>query len=150
MLTAFFTANQTHCDACKYTYQEFPQHLIWKKNEKCWDPQTCSFIIGRLFFVLPTAGKHFYLRTLLTAVKGPTSWADLCTFKDIVYPTFHTAALACGLLQDDKEWQECLLEASILQTGHGLQQLFAIILKHCQPSQPDLLWMSFMTTYAMT
>ena len=95
--------------AQKYTYQEFPQHFVWKKTEKRWDPRSRGFAIGQLFFVAPTAGEHFYLHTLLIAVKGPTCWEDLCTFNSVLYPTFHDAAFACGLLQDDEEWWQCLL-----------------------------------------
>jgi hypothetical protein len=51
--------------------------------------------------------------------------------------------LAHGLLENDNEWHDCLLEASVMHTGEGLRWLFAIILKHCDPSQPDVLWEHF-------
>ena len=59
----------------------------------------------------------FYLQTLLAVVKGPTSFEDLCQFNGNTYPTFYEACLARGLLEDDSEWRQCLLEASYMQMG---------------------------------
>ena len=51
--------------------------------------------------------------------------------------------MARGLLEDDKEWKECLREASQIQTGYQLQMLFVTILQDCNPSYPDELWNEF-------
>jgi hypothetical protein len=76
-LTAFFEANantgQLGIEARNYTYQEFPQHFTWKPDRKEWSIRHRDPAIGRMFFVPPTAGEQFYLRTLLTVVKGATS-----------------------------------------------------------------------------
>lgn len=96
-----------------------------------------------MYFIKPTAGKRFYLRTLLTVVKGPSSFQDLCTYNYIIYQTFHAACLAQGLLEDDGEWQQCLKEAAEMQSGTQLCQLFATLLLFCEPSQPDILWYNF-------
>jgi hypothetical protein len=73
--------------------------------------------IGRMYFISPTAGKHFYLRTLLCVVKGPRSFEDLQTYCGHRYSTFRKACLVRGLLKDDSEWQQCLEEACHMQTG---------------------------------
>ena len=96
-----------------------------------------------MYFVPPNAGERFYLRTLLTIVKGPTSFKDLCTFNNVVYPTFEQTCAARGLLANDEEWRQCLEEASLMQTGSRLRHLFATILLFCEPSQPGLLWNRF-------
>ncbi len=44
------------------------------------------------------------------------------------------------LLEDDLEWHRCLEEMSLVQTGHQLRQLFAIILLHGSPAAPEELW----------
>jgi hypothetical protein len=54
-----------------------------------------------MYYTQPTAGERFYLRLLLTAVKGATSYENLCTFQDIVTPSFREACLARGLLEND-------------------------------------------------
>ena len=77
-------------------------------------------MIGHLYFVSLIAGEYFYLCTLLTTVKGPTSYEDLHTFNSILYQTFHVAYLAQGLLENDDKWQQCLEEASLTHVGESL------------------------------
>jgi hypothetical protein len=96
-----------------------------------------------MYFVPPTGGEHFYLRTLLTVVRGPTSFQDLRTYKGVVYPSFQDACKARGLLEDDGEWQLCLSEASHTQSGARLRQLFATMLLFCELTSPEKLWEEF-------
>jgi hypothetical protein len=96
-----------------------------------------------MYHVGPTGGEQFYLHTLLTVVKGPTSFDDLWTFNDITYPSFHKACLAHELLENDGEWRQCLEEAATMQTGRQLWQLFATILLFCSPTEPATLWNNF-------
>ena len=97
-----------------------------------------------MYFVPPNVNdERFYLRTLLAVVKGPKSYEDLRTFDDILYPTFREACIARGLLADDGEWRQCLLEASSMQTGAQLRNLFATVLLFCCPTKPELLWNDF-------
>ena len=98
-----------------------------------------------MYFIKPTAGEQFYLRTLLTVVKGAKSFEDLCCIpgQPEPLPTYHAACVARGLLADDGEWRLCLEEAAQIKTGTQLRQLFATILLFCDVSQPDLLWQDF-------
>ena len=149
-LTAYFEANASLGDlgvqARKYTYQEFPQHFTWKLDGKKWSIRQKDRVIGRMFFVPPTAGERFYLRTLLTVVKGAKSFEDLRRYNnDVPYPTFHAACLARGLLEDDSEWDQCLAEACLMQTGSRLRRLFTTILLFCSPSRPHELWQRYRT-----
>jgi len=59
-----------------------------------------------MYFVPPTAGEHFYLRTLLTVTHGPKSFLDLRTYEGVVYNSFQDACNARGLLADDGECHE--------------------------------------------
>jgi hypothetical protein len=147
-LTAYFEANADSgslgVEARKYTYQEFPQHFTWKAEQKKWSIRKKNRAIGRMYFVPPTAGERFYLRTLLTVVRGAKSFADLRRYlTDEPYPTYHAACLARGLLEDDGEWSQCLAEASQMQTGTRLRHLFSTILLYCAPSQPLQLWLQY-------
>ena len=81
--------------------------------------------------------------TFSNQIKGATSWDDLRTIDGVLYPTFQQTCLALGLLEDDGEWNRCLSDAAGIQTGYQLRHLFAMILEHCIPTQPDVLW----TTY---
>ena len=69
-----------------------------------WAIQQKGFAIGHITYIPLNSGEWFYLCTLLTSVKGPTSFPDLCTFEGIEHATFCDACLACGLLEDDSKW----------------------------------------------
>ena len=119
-LTAFFHANANPAlalTANTITYQEFPQSFTYNDKKKSWGIRKIGFVIERMVYVPLKSGKCFYLHMLLTVVKGPTSFAHLHTVNGTLYLTFHEACLACGLLEDDGEWRQCLQEAATLQTG---------------------------------
>jgi PIF1-like helicase len=143
MLTQFFATNRQNSGARQHTYQEFPQHFVWHLNGHVWMVRKRGFAIGRIYFVALCSGEQFYLRMLLITVKGPLAFTDLHTFNGVLHPSFYHACLARGLLQNDNEWRDCLLEASMMHSGDSLCHLFALILKHCEPSQPDVLWVEF-------
>ena len=147
MLTEYFRANADEGAvgmlAHRVTYQEFPQHFVWKADKKSWAIRQHGFAIGRMYFVPPTAQERFYLRTLLCVVKGAFSYEDLRTHRGVTYPTFRDACIAHGLLEDDGEWRQCLRDASEMQTGTRLRHLFATILIFCQPTYPASLWDDF-------
>jgi hypothetical protein len=146
-LTAFFRANadpETASLANRFTYQEFPQHFVYNEKGKKWTIRKKGFAIGRMYFIPPSVNdERFYLRTLLAVVKGPKSYEDLRTFNGITHPTFREVCLTMGLLQDDGEWKQCLLEASSMQTGSQLRHLFATLLLFCCPIKPEQLWNTF-------
>ncbi|THH15669.1 hypothetical protein EW146_g4843 [Bondarzewia mesenterica] len=145
-LTAFFAANtddSRSVTARQYTYQEFPQHFIWKKEDFSWQKRQEGFALGRMYYVPPSCNELFYLRTLLTVAKGPKSYEDLRTVKGVLHSTFREACIERGLLQDDGEWRLCLQEAAIMQTGTQLHHLFVTLLLHCHPTYPDRLWNDF-------
>lgn len=126
------------------TYQEFPQKFVYHDQDKEWHIRKKGFALGRMYFIPPNAAdERFYLRTLLTVVKGPMSFESLQTFGGVLHPTFRDACLAQGLLEDDGEWRQCLLEASAMQTGGRLRNLFATLLLFCSPTKPEQLWNEF-------
>jgi len=149
-LTRFFEMNRLggpdgdQARAC--TYQEFPQHFRWDDKVKKWSRRVQNrFALGRMYFVSPTAGERFYLRLLLTVVRGSTSFQDLKTYNGVVQPTFYHACRLRGLLEDDGEWDTCLAEAAQFQTGARLRHLFDTILRFCEPADPQAgaLWMRY-------
>ena len=114
-----------------------PRSKVWSHRQRD------SFAIGRMFYVGPTAGERFHLRTLLMVVKGPQSFDDLKMFDGDICQSFFDACLKHGLLEDDREWEMCLTDAAEIQTGSQLQHLFASLLLFCAPAQPHLLWQIF-------
>jgi len=57
-----------------------------------------------------------------------------------IHPTFQAACMARGLLEGDNEWDRCLEEAGLIQTGHQFRQLFVSILVHNDPLDPSSLY----------
>ncbi|XP_052185281.1 uncharacterized protein LOC127796918 [Diospyros lotus] len=144
-LTGFFAYCAGSEDECPFTYQEFPQHYVWLKSEKRWKSRERGYAIGRMYFASPNCGERFYLRLLLTVVKGPKSFQSLRTVDNVVHDTFKLACVARGLLEDDEEWIQCLKEAVVMKTGYQLRRLFSIILTQCSPLNPCALWNQFST-----
>lgn len=152
-LTAYFAANAQEGDvgteARRLLYQDFPAHFVFERAVKQsrkparWKPRKKGFSIGRMYYVPPTAGERFYLRKLLTSVRGPTSFTHLRTVNNIIHPTYRDACLALGLLSDDTEWHECLEEAKLIKSGRQLRQLFTTILQFCEPARPEALWQAY-------
>ena len=98
-----------------------------------------------MYFVGPSSGERFYLRLLLTIVKGSVSFEDLRTWNGVVHPTFKSACIARGLLDSDEQWDRSLAEAGLWQGGFQLRELFVCILLYCQPADPLQLWRNYST-----
>ena len=157
-LTEFFTANKQaeekqqmasswtslEFDCRELLYQEFPLQMTWNQTLRRWNRRKRGIgsTIGRIYFVGPSGGDRFYLRLLLTIVKGPTSFDDLRTFDGILYDNFKSACIARGLLDSDEQWDRSLTEAAVWQSGSQLRELFVCILLHCHPASPLQLWMN--------
>jgi hypothetical protein len=132
----------------RFTYVEIPKHYTWTKCLRpTWKERVRegpgSNVITRLYFVHPKERERFCLRILLLHVKGAQSFQDIRTFDGVICPTFREAAMARSLMEDDKEWHQCLQEAAMFQMASSLRHLFALILVHCSPSDPLRLWTSF-------
>ncbi|XP_050278246.1 uncharacterized protein LOC126719772 [Quercus robur] len=138
--TEWMKNNEAFEDACELTYAEFPTKWVWHQNVKQWKRRKGRKCIGRVYNAHPSSGDQFYLRMLLNIVKGPKNFKEIMTVKNITYPTYKDACYALGLLDDDKEWHECINEAAHWASGKQLRQLFVTILMFCEVSDPLILW----------
>ena len=77
---------------------------------------------------------------LLNIICDATSFENLRTINRELYETFKEACAALGLLQNDKEWDQCLTEAALIQFGKQLHNLFAILLLFCELKESEILW----------
>jgi hypothetical protein len=93
-LTAYFKANQQFPLASTLLYQDFPSKFVWDKSKHAWKERQRDLAIGRMYYANPTAGDRFYLRLLLTVVKGAISFEDLRTVDGIMHATFKQACIA--------------------------------------------------------
>lgn len=146
-LTAFFKLCQDNVAAREYVYSEIPEHSVWKKGE--WATRKrFTKCIGRIYTVNPTDKERFSLRLLLLHVKGPTSFDFLKTVDGVLCTTFSEAATKMNLLDNDREWYECLREASTFQMPKQLRQLFGIICVFASPIDVNQLWDTFKESLA--
>lgn len=88
----------------------------------------------------PRQGECFYLRLLLTHVRGPQSFNDLRIVNGDLCSTFHEACLNLGLLEDDSHYHSAMQEASLSNSPSRIRALFAVILPWCEPSNPTELY----------
>ena len=54
-----------------------------------------------MYYCNPFAGERYYLRLLLTVIRGAQSFQHLRTVDGILHPTFQATCVARGLLEDD-------------------------------------------------
>ena len=144
-LLAFFALNQRDPQARSITYDKIPTRYTWIQSADVgyhWKRRSYSRqAVGRVYFVSPRESERYALRVLLHNVPGPTGFRDLKMVGGILYQTFQAAAEAHGLLSSDRELERCLDEAVGMVTNiRLLRGLFAMILLHCQPTNPGALW----------
>ncbi|XP_076932634.1 uncharacterized protein LOC143598255 [Bidens hawaiensis] len=140
MLMTFFEKNQSDTSYRAYLYRDFPKFFTWNGRLGRWNRRTRKTQRGRIVSANPAEGERYYLRLLLTHVRGPNSFDDLCTVNGVQHTTFRKAALEMGLIDDDTTLSQCLAEAAVFNFPRALRRLFAIILKFCRPGDVRQLW----------
>ncbi|KAF8088667.1 LOW QUALITY PROTEIN: hypothetical protein N665_0532s0030 [Sinapis alba] len=133
-------ANQTYEKVRELTYIQFPSRFVYHSDEKIWTPRKQRIAIGRVIYVHPASGDLYYLRILVNVVKGPFSFDALLTVGSTKYEEYRDVCYVLGLLDDDKEWHDAIVEPSYWDTGHQLRRLFVTILIHCKVGNPLKLW----------
>jgi hypothetical protein len=77
-LTAYFAYNARNADGQNVVYADFPIDHVWKIREKVWSTrQRGEKAVGRMYFMHPTTGEHFFFCLLLTIILGATSFEHL-------------------------------------------------------------------------
>ncbi|XP_022026932.1 uncharacterized protein LOC110927913 [Helianthus annuus] len=114
--------------------------LMWNGSTRRWNPRGRKNQRGRIVSANPAEGERYYLRLLLSNVRGPTSFEHLCTVNGQRCETFRKAALELGLIEDDEYLSQCLEEASTFHFPNALRRLFATIMIFCQPGDIRKLW----------
>lgn len=109
MLLAYFEKNRQSENARQYLYKDLTMHFTWDAKKMQWNDRQRGGEVGRLVSANPAEGERYYLRVLLTHVKGPTCFEDLLTVDGVQHRTFRKAALERGLIETDDSLSECLL-----------------------------------------
>ncbi|KAM2134401.1 hypothetical protein ACFX1R_004418 [Malus domestica] len=140
MLTKWFEMNAQDPDACQLSYVEFPSKYVWNSENKEWTRRKSGRCLGRVAYVHPATGELYYLRLLLNYQKGGFCFDDLRTIKGVLQPTFQAACNSLGLLGDDKEWNNAMLEAVVTALSYQLRQLFVTLVLFCDVADPTTLF----------
>lgn len=141
-LEAFFFLNANDDNARKYLYDEIPQYYVWNESDRVWNLRKRGKQIGRISYTHHSSGELWYLRLLLTKVRGPTSYESLRTVDRHLFSTFQEACKEYGLLDDDREWHEVLEQCATCGFPPQIRQLFVHIMVNCKVSDLKLLWNS--------
>ncbi|KAK9062252.1 hypothetical protein SSX86_019438 [Deinandra increscens subsp. villosa] len=88
----------------------------------------------------PEARSLTYVQFPSKFVKGPKSFEAIRTVNGHLHDTFKDACYALGLLDDDREYIEAIVEASHHGSGHYLRNLFATLLWSNTLSRPEHVW----------
>ena len=138
MFTSWMECNKTHEAARRLTYPLFVSKFVYVKKNRCWKPRKMGNIIGRLIWVPPTAGELFYLRRMVTVIKGPSYYEEIRTVNNIVYPTFRDVCEASGFLANNNEYIEAITEAKDWGSSHFLRKLFVTMLVCDSLNRPEV------------
>ena len=152
-LSMWFHYNRTAHDPfeCPALYPDFPKEYVWNKSSKVWTKQKRNqtfHTIGRVYNVHPLMGGLYYLRLLLHNNHSlrAHSFSDLKIVQQRGQPhvaTYKDVCLKLGILEDDGEWQQAMLEAVHMQFPWTIRQLLCTILEWCNASDPRALFHKF-------
>ncbi|KAI9120964.1 hypothetical protein K1719_007997 [Acacia pycnantha] len=137
---AWMEKNKTDAFARTLTYIEFPKHYVYQRNNKAWKRRKKGSSVGRITHVSPSSGEFYYLRVLLTKVRGLQSFDEIKTVDGFIHNTLKDACFARGLLDDDQEYISAIKEASIWASDHSLRKLFVSMLLCFSLHRLDFVW----------
>lgn len=122
-------------------YIEFPSKYVWNANFRKWTRRKTECIaLGRISHAPPKSGDAYYLRIMLNKIRGPTCYEDLKTVNGIVYESYKEACYALGLLDDDKEYVESIIQTSSWASGAYCRSLFVMLITSDTLTRPDKVW----------
>ncbi|XP_075481272.1 uncharacterized protein LOC142521983 [Primulina tabacum] len=142
MFLAWMEANKKYPEVRELTYAELPMKFVWKQETREFVPQKQRFSIGRIVYVPPGCGEMYYLRCLLNVNRGATCYDDINFVNGVKHRSFRDACYALGLLNDDKEYIDGIIEASHWASAQSLRVLIATLLSSNCISRPEVVWKS--------
>ncbi|KAL3646345.1 hypothetical protein CASFOL_011525 [Castilleja foliolosa] len=140
MFLEWMKLNKFDTKANELTYSDAPSAFVWDKKAKVWKTRQKNESIGRLYYVPPGCGDNYYLRCLLTVVRGATCFEDYMKYNNVQYSSFREACYARGLLGDDQEYIDGIIQASQWASTRALRSLFVSLLVADTLARPMEVW----------
>nr|GEX38743.1 NADH-ubiquinone oxidoreductase chain 2 [Tanacetum cinerariifolium] len=84
---------------------------------------------------------EFPTKMLLNSAKGCRTHDEIKKVNEVVYPTYKEACYAAGLLEDDKEYIECIKDAARWAIVEHLRELFVTLLSQKELTMPWSVWL---------
>ncbi|KAH1203302.1 ATP-dependent DNA helicase PIF4 [Glycine max] len=104
---AWMNSNKCFSEGRNLTYSQFVSKFVYNQKARSWNLRKKGNTIGRLIWVPPTIGELFYLRMMLTTCKGATSFEDITTIENVIYPTYREACFVMGVITKPEElWNQ--------------------------------------------
>ncbi|XP_057760409.1 uncharacterized protein LOC130980779 [Arachis stenosperma] len=104
-----------------------------------YDIQVKEPVVIRLPFHLPDENPIAF-KDYENIQDGCTSFEDLCIVDGVAHSSFKEACYALGLLQDDKEFIDAIIEASTWASANYVRDLFVMLLISNNIACPNFLW----------
>ena len=139
-LTAWFSLNQRDAFAKTLLFAQIPKYYTWNGSKKQFNKRLKGFSLGRINYVPRKMEDDYYMRILLSIVPGPECFADLRTYRGVVYKTYKEACFARGILEDDQIYIDSLVDAAQWGFGDYLRHLFCVMILSGTLSRTGHVW----------
>ncbi|XP_076066096.1 uncharacterized protein LOC143039740 [Oratosquilla oratoria] len=146
----FFKLCENDVFARTLLYTEVPTHYVFCKKSGVWTERSRGSIsIGRMQTTNSKNAELFYLRLMLSHVRGPKSFSDIRTVEGVEYATYREAVKAMGLMKDKDLWEKTLMEiVNHTNNGKDLRSTYATMLVFCDLEDQSEVWLDIRDYFA--
>ncbi|XP_076055175.1 uncharacterized protein LOC143033569 [Oratosquilla oratoria] len=149
-LMAFFKLCENDVFARTLLCTEVPTYYVFCKKSSVWTERSRGSIsIGRMQTTNSKNAERFYLRLMLSHVRGSKSFSDIWTVEGVEYATYREVVKAMGLMKDKDHWEKTLMEiVNHTNNGKDLRSTYATMLVFCDLEDQSEVWLDIRDYFA--